>query len=76
MLERLVKDKRSNLLRKVLNYGRKKFYNIGSRSGEIEEEAIAHEGGKPSRAIYLKNGLVFTTGFTKCQCYKTFFLRR
>merc|ERR1712218_269779 len=30
-----------------------------------EEEAIAHEGNKASRAIYLKNGLVFTTGFTK-----------
>lgn len=35
------------------------------RTGEIEEEAVAHEGGKASRAIYLKNGLVFTTGFTK-----------
>lgn len=35
------------------------------RSGEVEEEAIAHEGNKASRAIYLKNGLVFTTGFTK-----------
>ena len=28
-------------------------------------EAIAHEGSKASRAIFLKNGLVFTTGFTK-----------
>ena len=36
-----------------------------SRTGEIEEEAIAHEGNKASRAIFLKNGLVFTTGFTK-----------
>lgn len=35
------------------------------RTGNIEEEAIAHEGNKASRAIYLKNGLVFTTGFTK-----------
>ena len=35
------------------------------RTGEIEEEAIAHEGNKASRAIFLKNGLVFTTGFTK-----------
>lgn len=26
------------------------------RTGEIEEEAVAHEGGKASRAIYLKNG--------------------
>ena len=31
------------------------------RTGEIEEEAIAHEGSKGARAIYLKNGLVFTT---------------
>ena len=38
---------------------------IWRRSGEVEEEAIAHEGNKASRAIYLKNGLVFTTGFTK-----------
>ena len=35
------------------------------RTGEIEEEAIAHEGNKAARAIFLKNGLVFTTGFTK-----------
>ena len=32
------------------------------RTGDIEEEAIAHEGSKGARAIYLKNGLVFTTG--------------
>ena len=32
------------------------------RTGEIEEEAIAHEGSKGARAIYLKNELVFTTG--------------
>jgi len=30
-LERLAKDKRSNLLWKVVTYGRKKFYNIGPR---------------------------------------------
>ena len=41
------------------------FDKIFYRSGEIEEEAVAHEGNKASRAIYLKNGLVFTTGFTK-----------
>ena len=35
------------------------------RTGDIEEEAVAHEGNKASRAIFLKNGLVFTTGFTK-----------
>ena len=39
--------------------------NFHFRTGEVEEEAIAHEGNKAARAIYLKNGLVFTTGFTK-----------
>jgi len=43
----------------------KKIRRVDPRSGEIEEEAIAHEGSKGARAIYLKNGLVFTTGFTK-----------
>ena len=41
------------------------FKIIIFRTGEIEEEAIAHEGNKAARAIFLKNGLVFTTGFTK-----------
>ena len=26
---------------------------------------MGHEGSKSSRAIYLKNGLIFTTGFSK-----------
>lgn len=43
----------------------RKIRRVDPRSGEIEEEAVAHEGNKASRAIYLKNGLVFTTGFTK-----------
>jgi hypothetical protein len=30
MLEGLARDKRSSLLRTFVNYGRKKFYNIGS----------------------------------------------
>ena len=42
-----------------------RFNIIIFRTGEIEEEAIAHEGNKAARAIFLKNGLVFTTGFTK-----------
>jgi hypothetical protein len=29
------------------------------------QEAVCHEGSKASRAIFLKNGLVFTTGFSK-----------
>lgn len=43
----------------------KTIRRVDPRSGEIEEEAVAHEGSKGARAIYLKNGLVFTTGFTK-----------
>jgi coronin-1B/1C/6 len=43
----------------------RKLRRVDPRTGEIEEEAIAHEGNKASRAIFLKNGLVFTTGFTK-----------
>jgi len=43
----------------------KKIRRVDPRSGEVEEEAVAHEGSKGARAIYLKNGLVFTTGFTK-----------
>jgi hypothetical protein len=31
-LERLARDKHSNLLNKCLNYGRKKFYKIGPSS--------------------------------------------
>ena len=38
---------------------------LSFRTGEVEEEAVAHEGNKAARAIFLKNGLVFTTGFTK-----------
>jgi len=43
----------------------RKIRRVDPRTGEIEEEAIAHEGNKAARAIFLKNGLVFTTGFTK-----------
>ncbi len=31
LLERLARDKHSSLLRKFVNYGQKKFYNIGPR---------------------------------------------
>jgi coronin-1B/1C/6 len=36
----------------------RKIRRVDPRSGEVEEEALAHEGNKASRAIYLKNGLV------------------
>ncbi|KAF0294064.1 Coronin-1C [Amphibalanus amphitrite] len=43
----------------------KKIRVLDPRTGEIEEEATSHEGSKGSRAIFMKNGLVFTTGFSK-----------
>ncbi|KAK8775774.1 hypothetical protein V5799_030880 [Amblyomma americanum] len=35
------------------------------RSGEIEVEDFGHEGAKPQKAIYLRDGLIFTTGFSR-----------
>ncbi|CAG0887327.1 unnamed protein product [Cyprideis torosa] len=43
----------------------KKIRIIDVRTGNVEEEASSHEGGKATRAIFLANGLVFTTGFNK-----------
>ena len=31
----------------------------------IIQEAICHEGTKATRAIYLRNGLIFSTGFSR-----------
>ncbi|KAJ8978344.1 hypothetical protein NQ317_002653 [Molorchus minor] len=38
---------------------------INPRTGEVESDAICHEGSKATRAIFLRHGLVFTTGFSK-----------
>ncbi|KAJ1524470.1 hypothetical protein ONE63_010966 [Megalurothrips usitatus] len=43
----------------------KKMRIIDPRTGEVDEEAICHEGTKASRALYLKSGLIFTTGFSR-----------
>ncbi|XP_076046962.1 protein coronin isoform X2 [Oratosquilla oratoria] len=43
----------------------KKIRLIDPRTGEIEEEAPSHEGSKATRAIFLRNSLIFTTGFSK-----------
>jgi coronin-1B/1C/6 len=43
----------------------KKIRIINPRSGEVESEAVCHEGSKATRAIFLRHGLVFTTGFSK-----------
>jgi len=43
----------------------KKIRIVDPRTGEVESEAICHEGSKATRAIFLRHGLVFTTGFSK-----------
>lgn len=43
----------------------KKIRIINPRNGEVESEAVCHEGSKATRAIFLRHGLVFTTGFSK-----------
>ncbi|EAT47509.1 AAEL001360-PB [Aedes aegypti] len=43
----------------------KKIRILNPRSGEILTEAIAHEGSKATRAIFLRHGLIFTTGFNR-----------
>ncbi|CAH0549464.1 unnamed protein product [Brassicogethes aeneus] len=43
----------------------KKIRLINPRTGEVESDAISHEGSKATRAIFLRHGLVFTTGFSK-----------
>lgn len=43
----------------------KKMRIIDPRTGEVEEEAVCHEGSKATRAIFLRSGLIFTTGFSK-----------
>lgn len=43
----------------------KKMRLIDPRTGTVQEEAVCHEGSKATRAIFLKSGLIFTTGFSK-----------
>lgn len=43
----------------------KKIRIIDPRTGQVEADAICHEGTKATRAIFLRHGLVFTTGFSK-----------
>ncbi|XP_042903245.1 coronin-6 [Parasteatoda tepidariorum] len=43
----------------------KKIRIFDPRSGDMEQEAMGHEGAKPQKAIFLKNGLLFTTGFSR-----------
>uniref|UniRef100_A0A914YQ59 Coronin n=1 Tax=Panagrolaimus superbus TaxID=310955 RepID=A0A914YQ59_9BILA len=43
----------------------KKIRIIDSHTGEVLREGQGHEGVKPQRAIFLQDGKIFTTGFTK-----------
>lgn len=43
----------------------KKIRIYDPRSGEVESEAICHEGSKATRALFLRHGLIFTTGFNR-----------
>ncbi|XP_049309422.1 coronin-1C-A isoform X2 [Bactrocera dorsalis] len=43
----------------------KKIRIYDPRNGEIESEALCHEGSKATRAIFLRHGLIFTTGFNR-----------
>ncbi len=45
-LERLARDKPSSLLRIFINYGRKKFYKIGSRSKKQTRQDISSDSSK------------------------------
>ncbi|KAL8599971.1 hypothetical protein ACOMHN_038970 [Nucella lapillus] len=38
---------------------------IDTHSGEILQECKAHDGAKPAQARYMKDGRVFTTGFSR-----------
>jgi len=29
------------------------------------QEGVGHEGNKPAQVVYLRNGLIFTTGFSR-----------
>ncbi|CAJ0596975.1 unnamed protein product [Cylicocyclus nassatus] len=43
----------------------KKIRILDTRSGEVLHEGMGHEGVKPQRAIFIRDGRVLTTGFTK-----------
>ncbi|KAL9917706.1 protein coronin isoform 2-T5 [Glossina fuscipes fuscipes] len=43
----------------------KKIRIYDPRNGDIESEALCHEGSKATRAIFLRHGLIFTTGFNR-----------
>jgi len=53
----------------------KKLRICDPRKGEVKEEGTPHDGMKPTQAVFTKNGLIFTTGFTK-QSERQYSLRK
>ncbi|CAI5445464.1 unnamed protein product [Caenorhabditis angaria] len=43
----------------------KKIRILDSHTGAVVSEGVGHEGVKPQKAIFVKDGLILTTGFTK-----------
>lgn len=43
----------------------RKIRVIDSHTGEVLHQGSGHEGVKPQRAIFIKDGRIITTGFTK-----------
>lgn len=43
----------------------RKLRIVDPRAGAIIQEATGHEGSKATQIVFLKNGMIFTTGFSK-----------
>ncbi|CAF3165610.1 unnamed protein product [Rotaria sp. Silwood2] len=43
----------------------KMFRVINPRTGEVIQSGAGHQGGKPAKAIYLRDGRIFSTGFSR-----------
>jgi len=61
----LARDKHSSLLRTFVNYGRKKFYNIGPRSGRPQE---MNETLPEKIKVHLLKRFLLRNTFWRFQC--------
>ncbi|PAV89077.1 hypothetical protein WR25_08933 [Diploscapter pachys] len=43
----------------------KKIRILDTHTGSVVHEGVGHEGLKPQRAVFIRDGRIFTTGFTK-----------
>uniref|UniRef100_A0A1I7XCI5 Coronin-7 n=1 Tax=Heterorhabditis bacteriophora TaxID=37862 RepID=A0A1I7XCI5_HETBA len=50
---------------RICSATRQKIRILDTHSGEVLSEGIGHEGVKPQRAIFVRDGRVLSTGFTK-----------